>query len=486
MMLSPELEAVLPLTRVYGAAITINHPLSKFPGPWHASFSNFSYCRRFMKGRQPYEMLKLHEKFGPIVRTAPNELSFSSASSWRDIYGPRKGHQTFIKSEFYDGGSFAAEAHSIVSERDPSAHGEMRKYLSSAFSDRSLKEQEYLVAGVIDEFIEEIGKAGRTGLDLVMWLNLATFDIIGNLAFGKSFEGIRSGKEHFWVAIVVKSLRMGALADCFKRFPWIGMIFQKVFSGMLKKLIEDTRTHEAYTMKLVQERINRKTDRQDFMTRILESREKDGLTDIQIAAHASDFVIAGSETTATALACVTYYLQRNPDALQKLRQEIRTSFSAYEEVTANSTVSLKYLNAVLLEGMRMYPPLPFALPRVVPQGGDTVDGHFLPGGTVVSTNPFAASMCTANFKNPWAFKPERWLGSNQEDVLEASQPFSYGGRSCLGRSLGWMELRTILAKLHFKYDLQLMDEKLDWQEASEMHTLWQKPKLMVKVMPRDS
>lgn len=121
------------------------------------------------------------------------------------------------------------------------------------------------------------------------------------------------------------------------------------------------------------------------MTRILESREKDGLSDVQIAAHASDFVIAGSETTATALACVSYYLQRNPEALQKLRQEIRTSFSTYEEVTASSTVSLKYLNAVLLEGMRMYPPLPFALPRVVPQGGDTVGGHFLPGG--VSETP---------------------------------------------------------------------------------------------------
>lgn len=125
---------------------------------------------------------------------APNELSFNTLGSWKDIYGSRKGHQPFIKSKFYDGGNFASEAHSIVSERDPAEHSKMRKYLSQAFSDRSLKEQEYLVAEVVDHFIEQIGKHGSEGLDLVMWFNLATFDIIGSLAFGETFGGVASGE----------------------------------------------------------------------------------------------------------------------------------------------------------------------------------------------------------------------------------------------------------------------------------------------------
>lgn len=116
------------------------------------------------------------------------------------------------------------------------------------------------------------------------------------------------------------------------------------------------------------------------MTRILEAREEDDISDIQIAAHASDFVIAGSETTATALAGATYYLLRNPEILKKLQEEVRTTFAHYEDITAASTVSLQYLTAVALETMRIYPPLPFALPRVVPEGGDTVDGHFIPAG----------------------------------------------------------------------------------------------------------
>jgi cytochrome P450 len=150
----------------------------------------------FLGGRQPYEIHKLHEKHGSIVRVAPNELSFNTHESWKDIYAKRVGHKTFIKSDFYDGGNFAAEAHSIVSERDPHKHDKMRSYLRDVFSDQYLREQESLISDNIDHFITLIGEKGSSidGVDIVMWFNLATFDIIGSLAFGESFGGISSGK----------------------------------------------------------------------------------------------------------------------------------------------------------------------------------------------------------------------------------------------------------------------------------------------------
>ncbi|KAH6622416.1 cytochrome P450 CYP4/CYP19/CYP26 subfamilies protein, partial [Boeremia exigua] len=123
----------------------------------------------------------------------------------------------------------------------------------------------------------------------------------------------------------------------------------------------------------------------------------------------------------------------------------------------------------------------FTLPRVVPQGGCTVDGHFLPAETVVSTSSFAASMSSANFKEPWKFNPERWMGENPTDDLDASQPFSYGTRSCMGRSLGWMELQTIVAKIIYRYDMESVDDTVDWHRDSRMHTLWEKPPLMVRL-----
>lgn len=85
---------------------------------------------------------------------------------------------------FYDGGSFADQVHSIVSERDPHEHGKMKKSLASAFSDRSLVEQEYLVAGVIDSFVGSLGKSGTREVDLSRSFEMVTFDIISSLAFG--------------------------------------------------------------------------------------------------------------------------------------------------------------------------------------------------------------------------------------------------------------------------------------------------------------
>lgn len=83
---------------------------------------------------------------------------------------------------------------------------------------------------------------------------------------------------------------------------------------------------------------------------------------------------------------MTYYLLKNPSILSQLQKEVRSSFTQYEDITAATTVPLKYLKAVIHEAMRVYPPLPFALPRVVPQGGCTVDGHFLPGGVRLPTS----------------------------------------------------------------------------------------------------
>ncbi|KAL8747224.1 MAG: hypothetical protein Q9184_007629, partial [Pyrenodesmia sp. 2 TL-2023] len=65
-------------------------------------------------------------------------------------------------------------------------------------------------------------------------------------------------------------------------------------------------------------------------------------------------------------------------------------------------------------------------------------------------------MTKANFEDPWTFRPERWLGANKTDELEASQPFTLGTRACLGRGLGWLELKVTLAKLLFQYDVTLL------------------------------
>jgi hypothetical protein len=107
---------------------------------------------------------------------------------------------------------------------------------------------------------------------------------------------------------VTGALRQGALADTMNRFPFLAKVFKMVMPGTINAMIEDTRTHEAHTMDLIERytipqlgmtgeltgdtrRVNNPTDRPDFLTRILENRKVDEISNVQLAAHASDFVL---------------------------------------------------------------------------------------------------------------------------------------------------------------------------------------------------
>jgi cytochrome P450 len=249
----------------------VRHPLYKFPGPSAAAWSNAPYSYWFLRGRQPFVMLSLHEKYGSVVRTAPNELSFDSATAWKDIYGFRPSHKTFIKSEFYDGSSFIDQGfHGIATSRDPVEHAGMRRYLSHAFSERAVREQEGLVAEIVDLFVDKVGTVGksREGIDLAHWLRMAMFDVTGSLAFGQSFDAVKSGEseevfvmcdidtlaggQHPSVKFIHKALRQIAVLDTIRRFPWLGKVVITIMSGPIQKLLEDNRLHEEHCLTMIE------------------------------------------------------------------------------------------------------------------------------------------------------------------------------------------------------------------------------------------
>ncbi|KAF2740901.1 cytochrome P450, partial [Polyplosphaeria fusca] len=389
------------------------YPLSRFPGPWLAAYTNIPYSYWFLKGRQPFVMLALHEKYGPVVRTAPNELSFNTPESWKDIYGHRSGRKTFTKGDFYDGAAFADTVRSIVNTKDPVEHGKMRRHLAHAFSDRALTEQQVLITETIDLLIEKLEEHGdsKEGVNLQRWLNMAAFDLVGSLAFGKSFETLQNGSRllggrHRTATFNLQSLRLLPFLDVKRRYP----------------------------------RLGQPSDRPDFLTRLIERGESNEVQDIQLAAHSADLIIAGSDSSNTALSTARlslcqhrYYLLREPGLLERAAREVRGRFSTYSEINFAATSNIPLIKAILLESLRIYPPLPLGLPRVVPDGGEVVNGQYIPARTLVSTNPLAATMSEKYFKDPWKFRPERLMGHNAVDVLGASQPFSTGPRGCIGQ-----------------------------------------------------
>ena len=145
--------------------------------------------------------------------------------------------------------------------------------------------------------------------------------------------------------------------------------------------------------------------------------------------------MAGSETTATLLAGVTYILTTHPEALKKLVDEVRSSFADDSEITLFSVNKLTYMLACLNEGLRHYPPVAGLLPRQVPKGGAMVLDRFIPEDTAVGVGQWAINHAPELWTDPMGYHPERFLGDPKfaGDKLDAMQPFSIGPRNCIGK-----------------------------------------------------
>lgn len=179
-------------------------------------------------------------------------------------------------------------------------------------------------------------------------------------------------------------------------------------------------------------------------------------------------IIAGSDTTSTAMAATLFYLTRNPTALRRVTEQIRSTFDDVEEIRQGQALnSCNYLRACVDEAMRLSPSVGGLLPREVLSGGITVDGHAIPAGTVIGTPHYTIHHNEAYYSSPFAYEPERWIAgevrastgsSTSEDDVSVAQsafcPFSIGPRGCIGKGLAYVEMMVTLARTLYLYDLR--------------------------------
>lgn len=203
--------------------------------------------------------------------------------------------------------------------------------------------------------------------------------------------------------------------------------------------------------------------------------------------NAALIIPAGSDTISTTVAGCTYLLLKSPEAMVSVHKELRAEFAPEADITIAGLGSLLYIMAVIDEALRIYPPLSGDLRRKIPPGGAGLSGHFLLGGTIFSVYALAASQSAANFAQPRRFVPERWLHADERpewtkgDHLDACQPFLVGPRNCVGMSLAYAETKLILARLLYRFDMELLDDEFDI-ERQRVYIMWEKPPLMVQVL----
>ncbi|KAM4055170.1 cytochrome p450 [Hirsutella rhossiliensis] len=232
--------------------------------------------------------------------------------------------------------------------------------------------------------------------------------------------------------------------------------------------------------------------RSDFFTHFLEA-PRDGenrITEQEMMSNALLLVVAGSDTSATALVGLFFYLAQNRQVYGILKEEIRSKFTTESDIDFRNCALLAFLNACIEETLRIYPPSPEIPTRISP--GDVINGHNVPADTCISVHLSATCRSPDHFVEPDCFRPQRWLPENHPqygakfggDRLSVCKPFSYGPRDCLGQKLAFAEIRLVTARLLHRFDFDLLPGQDDWQAKQRMFIVWDKPPLYLRFRPR--
>ncbi|KAF2894152.1 hypothetical protein ILUMI_12021, partial [Ignelater luminosus] len=182
-----------------------------------------------------------------------------------------------------------------------------------------------------------------------------------------------------------------------------------------------------------------------------------GLTVEEIAAQAFVFFLAGFETSSSTMAFCLYELALNSEVQDNLREEISKTFERYNQnITYEGVMEMKYLDQVVDETLRKYPPVP-VIPRVC------VEDYQIPNteviidkGTRVLISALGLHHDPEYYPNPDTFDPERFNEENKKSIPPFTYiPFGEGPRACIGLRFGLMQTKVGLAFLlkHFRFSI---------------------------------
>jgi cytochrome P450 len=195
--------------------------------------------------------------------------------------------------------------------------------------------------------------------------------------------------------------------------------------------------------------------RTDILNLLLSARDEAGepMTDEELHDELMTLLVAGHETTATALTWALYWLHKLPEVQQKLLAELA---SVGEHADPNTIAKLPYLNAVCSETLRIYPVGMLTFPRVVKVPLE-LNGYQLEAGTIVIGCIYLTHQREDLYPEPRSFKPERFL-ERQYSAYEYL-PFGAGSRRCIGMAFAQFEMKLALAKILSSVELELADQR---------------------------
>ncbi|KAJ0268101.1 hypothetical protein Brms1b_008897 [Colletotrichum noveboracense] len=415
--------AVLAVGGLIAREFWLWYRLSHVPGPfWHA-ITGFSMARAALNGSVHEHYMELQEKFGPLVRIGPNTVMFSDPDTLKRIAAARS---KYTKGEWYAIGRTTPGEDHLFSMRDEEKRKHLKSKMGPGYSGLENGGFEAGIDKQIAAFIDLIDTKYISTPNVFRPMDMASkstyfaLDVISELGFGHAYGFLKEDRD-LYQYVATKDAFFPVMITM-GNVPWLAKLMH------------------SWPLNLG---LPKSADSAGFGALM-------GLTTLRIA---------GSDTTATAIRMILLSLLSNPSAFAALRAEIDAGIASGMlsfPVKDSEAKAMPYLQAVIREGLRLYPPSTGVVSKEVPQGGDTIHGYKLPAGTQLGENICSIGRTREVFgPDAHLFRPERWIEATNDNekfrmmVATTDLVFGFGKFYCMGRNIALMELNKIFVEVSY-------------------------------------
>jgi len=328
---------------------------------------------------------------------------------------------------------------------DGEKHRQQRRAVQPAFH----KKQVEGYASIINQYTQELLKTWYPGdrLDISRAMQELTLRIVSKCLFTIDLSSQLGPLSDAFDGVIGSSTSMAE--------DLLNIHIDNPITGYGKRMAA-TRQLDMLIYTMIAQRRDDERDYNDVLSMLMSAQSGEepdtNLTEKQIHDHIMTFIAAGHETTAITLVWTLYLLSQYPQVRIKLQDEIRSVLGG-REPTIDELAKIPYLDWVLDESMRLYPPAWLQMRFVAKES--EIDGMKLPVGTLLILSQWVMHRLPEIWQDAEVFKPERWDPANEQDIPPGAYfPFGGGPRTCIGMPLAQLEARIILASILQRYTPQ--------------------------------
>ena len=322
-------------------------------------------------------------------------------------------------------------------------------------------------------------RIGHDGADIDLQADLMryTVDVTAGLAFGADINTLESDRE------VIQQHLDKVLPALFRRlmapvqyWKWFLLPADRALKIHLYELQHAVNGFIAAARKRMEDSPDLRAHPTNLIEAMIAARDTEGsaLTDRDVAGNVLTMLLAGEDTTANTLAWMVWLLSRNPQAMQRARDEVRSVLgNAAVPQRMEDVAALHFVEACMHETMRLKPVAPLIINEAVRD--TTVAGVEVRKGQLVMCLMRPAATDARHFPDPQSFDPARWLESrNAASAKRVAMPFGAGPRLCPGRYLAILEMKMAIAMLLANFDVQSVGTR-DGRDVEEHLALTMAP-----------